>query len=195
MVETNIDINKGINSKKWLVLGIVLLVLLVVVFSLINRQQGGPQEGAVVIKAGGATLGTFTADDLRKMPAEEKKLVVLANCDGSCANSSGNNSANNNVESSEHNYTGTLLSGVLESIEPGLTQKYNKVITRGADYYSQVLEMSEVLQPGNVYIAYADDGKPLQTRAGGEGGLQLLICNDKTGQRSTNWLVSLELQQ
>lgn len=190
MAGAEANTSKGVNLRKWFVPGVVLLVLITVAFTFLNRNKSGPREGAVVIKAGAATLGSFTADDLRKLPAQEKKVVVQSNCGGSCVNNRGKNS----VESSEHNYTGTSLAGVLKSIDPGLTQKYSKVITRGIDYYSQVLDMSEVLQPDNVYIAYAEDGKPLKTKAGGEGGLQLIICSDKTGQRSTNWLVSLELQ-
>ncbi len=190
MDETKFDANKGIKNPIWFVLGVVLLALVVVVFSLLNHYNSGPQEGTLVITAGDTTLGSFTIADLKKLPAVEKKMVVQLNCDGSCGNSPGNNS----VESSEHEFTGTSLLSVLNSIDPGLTQKYEKVITRGVDYYSQVLEMSDVLQPDNVFIAYADYGKPLNTKAGGEGSLQLIMGSDKTGQHITNWLVSLELQ-
>ncbi|ACV64209.1 hypothetical protein Dtox_3490 [Desulfofarcimen acetoxidans DSM 771] len=186
MVETKFNASKGFNSTKWLIGGIMLLVLAVVGFSLLNHFSSVQQEGRLVIKAGDGTLGSFTVADLQKLPAVEKKMVVQTNCSSSCSNNSAN--------SSEHDYTGTLLLGVLDGIDPGLTRKYTKIIARGVDYYSQVLDMSEVMQPDNVYIVYADHGKPLITQAGGEGSMQLIICNDKTGQRFTKWLVSLELQ-
>ncbi|TEB08009.1 Oxidoreductase molybdopterin binding domain protein [Pelotomaculum schinkii] len=196
MTENNVDESKdrAINSKRWPALGIGLLVLIIAVCLFVSRGKSGPQEGTVVIKAGAATLGSFTVADLRKLPAVEKKVVVQSNCSNNCGNNSGNNSGNSGENSSEHEFTGTPLLGVLNSIDPGLTQKHKKIITRGVDYYSQVLEMSEVLQPDNVYIVYADNGKSLQTKAGGEGSLQVIVCNDISGQRFTKWLVSLELQ-
>jgi len=181
-------------SQMWLIIGIVLLVL-IIALCLFFSQKNDPQEGTVVIKAGAETLGSFKIADLRKLPAVDKKILVQTNCSNNCNNSGGkssnNNSGNNGIE---HKFTGTPLLGVLNSIDPELTQKYKKIITRGADYYSQVLEMSEVMKPDNVYIVYADYGKPLQTKTGGEGSLQAIICSDKSGQRFTKWLVSLELQ-
>jgi len=190
MPENNADESKvkGISNKKWLALGVGLLVLIIAVCSYLTRESG-PQEGTVVIKAGADTLGSFTVADLRKLPAVEKKVVVQSNCGNNCGNSS--DSGENIIE---YDFTGTPLLTVLNSIDPGLAQKHKKIITRGVDYYSQVLEMSEVLQPDNVYIVYADNGKSLPTKAGGEGSLQAVVCGDKSGQRFTNWLVSLELQ-
>ncbi len=191
MAENNVDESKVkfLNSKKWLVLGIGLLVLVTAACSFLIRKSG-PQEGTVVIKAGAATLGSFTIADLRKLPAVEKSVVVQPVCGNNCSNNGGDSGDSG----SEHYFTGTSLLGVLNSIDPDLTKKYKKIITRGIDYYSQVLEMPEVLQPDNVYIVYADCGKPLPTKAGGEGSLQAIICDDKSGQRFTKWLVSLELQ-
>jgi len=54
--------------------------------------------------------------------------------------------------------------------------------------------MKEVLQPGNVYIAYADGGKPLKTKTGQDGSLQIIVTSDEFGQRCTNYLVSIELE-
>ena len=178
MVETNEGASKGTNSKNWLIIGIILLVLIFAVFLFLNIYKSGLKEGTVVIKAGDNTLGSFTIADLKKLPAVEKKMVVYAVCGSD----------------SKHDFVGTALIDVLNSIDPDLTQKYKKVITRGIDHYSQVLEMSEVQQPDNVYIVYADFGKPLKTKTGSDGSLQVIICKDKSAQRYTNWLVSLELQ-
>ena len=168
-----------------MVLGVVLLILITAVTWYFSRDRGGMQEGTVVIKAGDAVLGSFTAAELQKFPAVEKKLVITPGCGGDCK------SGSDEEASSEHNYTGTPLLEVLNSIDPALTQKYQKVISRGIDYYSQVMEMSEIEQPDNVYIVYRDNGKPLKTKTGGDGGLLLVVCSDESGQRFTDWLVSL----
>lgn len=188
MDKTCVEQNGGNKSRKWLAWGIVLLVLIVSVSWYFSRDKGGLKEGTVVIKAGETKLGSFTVADLWKLPAVEKKMVITSNC-GVCKTSE-----DDSAESSEHNYTGTSLLEALNSIDPGLTQKYKKVITRGVDYYSQVLEMSEVQKPDNVYIVYSDNGQPLKTKAGGDGSLMLVVGSDQSGQRSTKWLVSLELQ-
>lgn len=184
------DAVKGSRSTRWLAAGIVLLVLITAALTFINHHKGGLKEGVVVIKAQDTVLGSLDMAQLQKLPAAEKKIAVQPNCGGSCGNSAGNNAAG----SSEHHFTGTSLLGVLNSVDPGLAHRYKKVIARGIDQYSQVLEMSEVLQDDNVYIVYADFGRPLKTRAGGEGSLSAVVCSDRSGQRFTNWLVSLELQ-
>jgi DMSO/TMAO reductase YedYZ molybdopterin-dependent catalytic subunit len=177
MVKTSVGKGNFLNSKKILVLGMVLLVLLIALFSFLNRDRTGLNEGTVVIKAGNVTLGSFTIDDLQKITAVEKKMTI-------------HSTQGNTV----HDFTGTPLLAVLNSIDPALTQKYKKIIAKGIDNYTSGMDMAEVQQPDNVYIVYADSGKPLKTKTGGEGSMQVIIGNDEFGQRFTNWLVSLELQ-
>ena len=177
MGEKGVEPGKGANSKKMLVSGIVLLVLLVAAFSLLNRDKEGLKEGTVAIKAGDTKLGSLTISDLQKLPAVKKKMVIHS--------SQGN---------TNNDFTCTPMLAVLNSIDPSLTQQYKKIIARGIDNYTSGLDISEVLHPDNVYIAYADYGKPLKTKKGEDGSMLIIICNDEYGQRSTKWLVSLELQ-
>jgi hypothetical protein len=171
-------IKKGSSLKsRLLIAGIVLLCLLVAAFSFLNRDRTGLKEGTVVIKAGDNTLSSFTVEDLQKLPVIEKKTTI-----------------HSSRGSTEHSFTGTPLAAVLSSVDPALTQNYIKVVARGIDGYSSVINMSEVLQPDNVYIVYADSGRPLKTKTGGEGSMQVIISGDEFGQRFTYWLVSLELQ-
>ena len=165
------------NSNKILVLGIVLLVLIIAVFSFINRDQTVLKEGTLVIKTGETTLKSLTIADLQKLPVVKKKKTI---------HSTQGNTGND--------FICTPLLAVLNSIDPALTQKYKKIVSRGVDNYTSVIDMSEVLQQDNVYIVYADSGKPLKTKTGGVGSMKVIICNDKFGQRFTNWLVSLELE-
>ena len=76
MAETNPEKKLFFNSKTILALGFVLLVVVVTVFSFLNRNETALQEGTVVIKAGGTTVGSFTLADIRQLPAVEKKMTI-----------------------------------------------------------------------------------------------------------------------
>ncbi|MDD4170369.1 MAG: molybdopterin-dependent oxidoreductase [Desulfotomaculaceae bacterium] len=177
MAEGSAEKGKSINSKRILVFVIVLLALIVAVFSLLNRDKTGLKEGTLVIKTGETTLGSLTIAELQKLQAVEKKMTIHS--------TKGN---------TENEFTCVPLLAVLNSIDPELTQNYKRIITKGVDNYTSGVDMSEVLQPDNVYIAYADHGKPLKTKTGEDGSMRIIICNDDYGQRLTMWLVSLELQ-
>jgi len=168
---------KGFNQNRLFGLGILLLVVIIAVFAFLNRDHEGLREGQLLVKAGGARLGVLTVDDLRKLPAVQKRMTI-----------------NSTSGRTRHEFTGTPLLAVLNSIDPTLTQKYARIITKGIDNYTSGVKMSEVLQPDNVFIVYSDYGKPLKTKTGGEGTMQIIVCDDEFGQRFTNYLVSLELQ-
>ncbi len=165
------------HKSKSLILGILLLLVLIITFSFLNRSQDNLQEGQLLIKAGGNQLARLMIADLQQLPAVEKKMVI--------------NSARGR---SEHQFTCIELGQVLYSIDPELSSKYTRITTRGIDNYTSGLEMSEVLEPDNVYIAYADGGKPLKSKTGKDGSMRIIIAGDEFGQRFTNFLVSIELE-
>ncbi|MEN6390027.1 MAG: hypothetical protein ABFD04_06385 [Syntrophomonas sp.] len=165
------------NSRKLLIGGILALLLVAAVFSLLNRSRDNLQEGQLLIRVGDTRLALLTIADLEKLPAVEKKMVI-----------------NSSRGKSEHKFTCTELATILRSIDPQLTVDYSRLTTRGIDNYTSGLEMSEVLQPDNVYVAYADGGRPLENKSGKEGGLRVIIMEDEFGQRFTNYLVSIELE-
>lgn len=167
----------GETSRKLLIGGILALLLVAAVFSLLNRSQDNLQEGQLLISVGDSRLALLTIADLEKLPAVEKKMVI-----------------NSSRGKSEHQFTCTELAQILHSIDPELTTKYSRLITRGIDNYTSGLEMSEVLQPDKVYIAYADGGRPLETKSGKKGSMRVIIIGDEFGQRFTNFLVSIELE-
>ncbi len=185
-MKSNVNENGNSRSKKWLIIGVGLLLVIAAVSWYFSRDRGGLQEGTVIITAGDKTLGSFTIEDIKEMPAVEKSLVVTPNCSGACGN--------DNDTPVEHLYTGVPLIQVLNSIDPTITQRYNKVITRGIDYYSQVMEMSEIKKADEVYVMYQDFGEPLKTLSDEERSIHLIVCSDESGQRFTRYLVSLELQ-
>lgn len=124
MVETSVEKGNLFNSYKTLVLGIVSLVLIIAVFSLLNRDQTGLKEGTVVIKAGDSAVGSLTIADLQKLTVVEKKMTI---------HSTRGNTRND--------FTCTPLLAVLNSIDPTLTKKYKKIVTRGIDNYTGVEAM------------------------------------------------------
>lgn len=174
MRETTEGNNK---SKKMMKLGILLLVVIVAIFSFLNRSQDNLREGELLIKAGDNQLARVTIADLQQLPAVEKEMVI-----------------NSSRGKSEHLFTCTELKGVLDTVDPELTSQYTRIITRGIDNYTSGLEMSEALQPDNVYIAYADGGQPLKTKTGREGSMRVIIMADEFGQRFTYFLASIELE-
>ena len=195
----------AVQKNKLFIAGILLLLIAVAVLGYLNRKaasgvSAGLPEGEISVSAMGTgaagasglgsapasgyqagdrtvTLKVLTIDDLRKLPAVEKRMTI-----------------HSSLGTTKHDFTGASLLGVLDSIDPGLTRKYTRIVTRGADGYTSVIGMSELLLPDNVYLVYEDFGKPLPTRTGKGGAVQVIICNDQFGQRFTNWLVNLELQ-
>ncbi|OPX86466.1 MAG: Oxidoreductase molybdopterin binding domain protein [Pelotomaculum sp. PtaB.Bin104] len=169
--------SKAVDQKKIVYVVIALLVVIIAVFAILNRSDENLQEGQILVKAGDSVIGVLTVADLQKLPAVQKKMVIQS--------TSG---------MTKHEFTGTPLLDALNSIDPGLSQKYTRIITRGIDNYTSGVNMSEVLRPNNVFIVYADNGEPLKTKTGGEGAMRIIIYQDEFGQRFTNFLTSLELQ-
>ena len=185
-------LKKGRRSTMILILLISVLVVAIAVSWHFSRDGDATKEGMVVIQAEGTVLGKLTLADIEKLPCTEKTMTVFSNCGGGCSNSSKTGQSKDDYK--EHVYSGTALRDVLDSIDPGLTSKYKKVITKGADYYSQVIEMSDVEKPDEIYIVYSDNGKLLKTKDGRDGSLEMIVSSDLYGKRFTNWLVSIELQ-
>ncbi len=166
------------NQKKILIGVILLLVIVVAICAFLNRNNENLREGELLIKAGDSKLALLTINDLQKLPAVEKKMQIQSS-----------------RGTSEHQFTCTELVEILNSVDPGLSSKYSRVVTKGIDNYTSGVKMAEVLDRDNVYIAYADGGKPLKTKTGKDGSLQVIIVNDQFGQRFTKFLVSLELEK
>ncbi|MFZ3130554.1 MAG: hypothetical protein WA125_05480 [Desulfosporosinus sp.] len=122
-------------------------------------------------------MTVLTLDNLRKFPAVRKTMTI-----------------HTSRGKEEHEYTLTPLSEVLNGLDPKLTQEYARIVTKGIDNYVSGVNMAEVLEPDNVYIAYLDHGQLLKTRNGQDGSLQIVICADPNGQRFTKFLVSMDLQ-
>lgn len=176
-MDTTPEIKNQKRNNKLLGGGIGVLILVIALFTFLNYDKQGSPEGQISLKAGDRELAVITLDSLRKLPAVEKKMTVHSS---------------KGVE--KHDYTMTSLLGIIRQVDPQLTSRYAKVVTKGIDNYTSGVSMAEVLEPDNVYLAYMDGGKPLKTKNGEDGSVQVVICRDDFGQRFTKYLVSLELQ-
>ncbi len=165
------------NLVKFMISIIVILIVAISIFGYLNSKGERLEEGKIRLKAGNDTISEISLDEVKKLPAVDKKLVI-----------------NSTSGLTQHNFTGTPLMEVFNSIDPQITKEYKKVITRGTDNYVSGINMEEVLQKNNVFLVYADNGEPLKSKTGTENTMRIIILNDVFGQRFTNFLVELQLE-
>ena len=154
-----------------------VLLILIGVFGFLNSGGEDLEEGKIVIKAGGEVIGEITLDEIRDLPTVTRRMTVSST-----------------AGLTRHEYTATPLRGVLETLDPEITSKYRRIITRGADNYVSVFRMEEVTARNNVFLAYEDYGQPLPSLAGDKGGIKIVGMEDQFGQRFTDYLVELQLE-
>jgi len=124
---------------------------------------------------------TVSADDLKAMP----HIAVTIH---------------NPHTNADETYSGVRLSGLLAKIGARLgSELHGKaladyIVAMGSDGYKAVLALGEVdptFHPGEVIVADAMDGKPLDAHS---GPFKLVITEDKRPARSVRNLVSIELK-
>ncbi|MGR6836647.1 molybdopterin-dependent oxidoreductase [Syntrophomonas erecta] len=164
-------------SLKSLLALIVVLIVLIGLFGYLNARGEKLAEGTIILKAGKQVIGEITIEDVEKLPAVNKKVVI-----------------NSTSGLSKHKFTGTPLAEVFNHFDPQIVKQYERVITRGVDNYVSGVNMEEVLEKNNVLLVYADNGEPLKSKTGTSGTMRIIILNDLYGQRFTNYLVEIELE-
>jgi len=164
------------NSNRMLLAAILVLIVIIGVFGYLNSRGEKLPEGSIRVKAGTNVLGDITLNEVKKLPVVNKKMVIDS--------SSG---------FTKHKFTCTPLLGVMNHLDPQIAKRYHKLITRGTDNYTSVIKMEEVVSSNNVFLVYADNGKPLKGRTG-QDTMRIVIINDMFGQRFTNYLVEIELE-
>ena len=138
--------------------------------------KGTPGE-IFLTKSDGTQIGTLCADDLKGLESYRRKLVV-----------------HTSTGDEDHDYRGVRLSEAISLADASLLSSYEKVSVIGTDAYAAELEMDEILLENNVYLMYEDYGEPIQTIAGQDGGLRLVILKDDYGQRFTDDVLELRFQ-
>ncbi len=167
------------NRTNKIIIIIIMAILAVIIgtFAYLNAKGGIIEEGKIKLRAGNTVLGEITIADVKKLSAVNKKLVI-----------------NSTSGLSKHEFTGTPLLEVLNHIDPEIVERYKKVYTKGTDNYVSGVNMEEVVEKNNVYLIYADYGKPLPNKTGTGETMRIIILNDQFGQRFTNYLGELQFE-
>ncbi|MDR0489823.1 MAG: FMN-binding protein [Oscillospiraceae bacterium] len=138
----------------------------------------GPTETeSLAVRAYGVVIAEISLDEIRALPSVRRTMSIHS--------SSG---------TTQHSFRGTLLSNVLESIAPELMEEYNWVLAVGVDDYISGIGMEEVRAENSVFIMYEDNDEPLPKKNGGPGGMRVVVLNDVFGQRFTNYLLEIVLE-
>lgn len=164
-------------TSRTITLIIAFLLIIIAVLSYLNMTGEKLPEGRVKVKAGNEIIGEISLEEVKTLPAVNKKLVI-----------------DSTSGFSKHNFTCTPLLGVLNAVDLRIPQCYKRVITRGVDNYVSGVDMEEVLEENNVFLVYADNGEALNGQNGVPGTMRIVILNDLYGQRFTNYLVEIELE-
>ena len=179
-VTTEAVIN-GVNAAFGVYMEFVLGVTAEDVPYMVRFEPGhgdGPIEtGSLAIRAYGVILAEISLEDIRALPSVKRTLSIHS--------TSG---------VTQHSFRGTLLSNVLGLIDQELVRQYQQVLAIGVDDYISGISMEEVRGENNVYVMYEDNDQPLLMKNGEPGAMRIVVINDIFGQRFTNYLLEITLE-
>ena len=134
------------------------------------------ETGCLTIRASGMVLGEVTLEEIKELPSVKRTLTI-----------------HSSTGETQHSFRGTLLSNVLDLLDPTLKDQYQWVRTVGVDDYMSNIAMEEVRKENSVYLMYEDNGEPLSTKDGEPGAMRVVVLDDLFGQRFTNYLLEIVL--
>jgi len=138
----------------------------------------GPKETkSLVFRAYGLVLGEISLEDIRALPSVKRTMSI-----------------HSSAGITQHSFRGTLLSAALDFIDPQLTKDYKWAMAIGVDDYISGIDMSEILAENNVFIMYEDNDEALPQKNGQPGALRIVVLDDVFGQRFTNYLLEIVLE-
>ena len=141
-------------------------------------QGDGPAEMSVLaIRAYGLVLSEINLEEIRALPAVKRTVSI-----------------HSSAGITQHAFRGTLLSNILDALDPAITKEYSSVLAVGVDDYISGITMEEVRAENSVFIMYEDNGQPLPKKNGEPGGLRIVVMDDVFGQRFTNYLLEIVLE-
>ena len=169
-------------KKNTFIILAILLVLAaaIVLLSWLNARQGlGGEIGSLTISRNGEILRVFTMDEIRAMPYIEQDQEI--------------------VSSSHQNergvFRGVPLRALLEDADPELLQDAVTIVSRAEDAFVMAYSADEVLDSDDIFVAYSKDGNSLGTmEGGGSGPFRIIIIGDPFGNRSTRFLIEIEVR-
>jgi Na+-translocating ferredoxin:NAD+ oxidoreductase RnfG subunit len=141
-------------------------------------QDDGPVEtGSLAIRAYGVVLIEISLDEIRALPSVKRTMSI-----------------HSSIGVTQHSFRGTLLSNVLSLVDPGLMKEYRWALAIGVDDYISGIGMEEIMAENNVFIMYEDNGGPLPKKNGEPGSMRVVVLDDVFGQRFTNYLLEVVLE-
>ncbi len=92
------------------------------------------------------------------------------------------------------NYTGVQIKNILQNNNINV-KNINAIIITGVDGYSVAYSKDEILTDRNVFIAYMENGKYLDSREnGGRGPYESIIVSDTFSNRRCKWITKIEVK-
>ena len=141
-------------------------------------QGDGPVEtGSLAIRAYGVVLAEIGLEEIRALPSVRRTMSI-----------------HSTAGTTQHSFRGTLLSNVLDFVDPGLKEQYSWVLAVGVDDFISGISMDEVMAENNVFIMYEDNDQQLPMKNGDPGAMRIVVINDIFGQRFTNYLLEVTLE-
>lgn len=142
-------------------------------------EGDGPVETeSLAIRAYGVVLGEINLEDIKTLPSVKRTMSI-----------------HSSTGVTQHAFRGTLLSNVLNLLDPNLVEEYDWVLAVGVDDYISDIAMEEVQAENNVYIMYEDNDQPLLKKTGAPGALRVVVLDDTFGQRFTNYMLEVVLEK
>jgi len=144
-----------------------------------ERSPGiGPVEtGYLAIRAYGVVLTEVSLEEIRTLPSVRRTMNI-----------------HSSAGVTEHSFRGTLLSNILELLDPDFTEDFSWVIALGVDGFTSTISMDEVRAENNVFVVYEDNGEPLPKINGEPGAMRVIVISDVFGQRFTNYMTEIILE-
>jgi hypothetical protein len=141
-------------------------------------QGEGPLEtGSLAIRAYGLVLAEIGLEEIRALPAVKRTMSI-----------------HSSTGISRHSFRGALLSQVLGLLDAQLMEEYGWVLAVGVDDYISGISMEEVKAENSVFIMYEDNDQPLPRKNGEPSALRIVVLDDVFGQRFTNYLLEIVLE-
>ena len=141
-------------------------------------QGDGPLEtGTLAIRAYGLVLAEISLDDIQTLPAVKRTMNI-----------------HSSAGITQHAFRGTLLSNILNMLDPAMMEEYSRALAVGVDDYISGIAMEEIKAENSVFIMYEDNGEPLAKKNGEAGALRIVVLDDVFGQRFTNYLLEIVLE-
>ena len=142
-----------------------------------GEGEGPLETESLAIRAYGVVLADISLEDIRVLPSVKRTMSI-----------------HSTAGVTQHSFRGTLLSNVLDLADPELIEQYQWVLAVGVDDYISGISIDEVMAENSVFVMYEDDGQPLLKRTGEPGAMRIVVINDVFGQRFTNYLLEIVLE-